>query len=154
MELKGSKDEMMQDETWYSIKLKFDLFNISIISPKQQMGHFLSNPSSSQIFLLRKTIYDFRKDLNNVSKCAQIWQYTKGQETFLFMLWIYNLVPYNNNNSQICMTTDTKSHSHTLSKVIPYRCSTVKKKKIVGRGNWPKGENKLLMSVTSHSMCK
>lgn len=77
MELKGSKDEMMQDETRCRIKLKFDLFNISIISPNQQMGHFLSNPTSSQIFFLRKTIYDFRKDFNNVSKCAQICQYTK-----------------------------------------------------------------------------
>lgn len=41
------------------------------------MGHFLSNPTYSQIVLLRKTVYDFRKDLNYVSKCAQIYQYTK-----------------------------------------------------------------------------
>lgn len=61
MELKGNKDEMMQDETSNS----HEIFLISQ----------LYLPNSKQDF--SDSIYDFRKDLNKISKCAQICQYTK-----------------------------------------------------------------------------
>lgn len=86
MELKGSKDEMMQDETRCRIKLKFDLFNISIISPNQQMGHFLSNPTSSQIFFLSMISEKISTMSQSVLRFASIPKSTKGQEIFLFML--------------------------------------------------------------------